>query len=370
MALEHQVQRWVRAGVISSDQGLQILELERVQDRPTLLYAVAGLGGLAIAVGFVSIVASNWDDIPGRVKIGLDLALVAGVGAGVWQWDRRGPGWAREVAIVALWGLVLASIALIGQVYQQGGRIHEALLAWSVMTALLMSRARSNLAATLWILGLQLTWVSWCVWFADETDRAMLALGTIYWAPLLCLALGRGSAIRRLRPALARTLEAFGWGELVLCATLGTFAFYEDTTGEPWRGAYPAVGVSVVLTLAMAAFLRGRAPERVLLVVCLALAHVPLFTSTGDLDVVAALCFVGLWLLVAWSAHDARDAGLLNFATAMIGVRILAIYFEVIGTMLDTGLGLIVGGLVTLALVWVWTQKRKQFKAELEGEGT
>lgn len=369
MSLEHQLQRWVGAGVITAEQAAHIRVFEQhghSEPRPTLLYAIAGLAGLAIAVGLLSIVAANWDVIPGRVKIGLDLALVAGLGAGVWQWDRRGPDWARETAIVVLWGLVLASIALIGQVYQLGGQVHEALLAWSVLTALLMTRARSGLAATLWIFGLQITWAVWVVWLAGNLSQ-VFALGTMYWAPLLCLALGRWSAIRRARPAVAGVLEALGWGELLLCATLGTFAFYADTAREPWSEAYPAAGISVLITLVMAAAMRASFPERLLLIVCVALAHGPLFTSPGGLAFPAALTFIGLWLLVAWSAHHARDVRLLNAATAMIGLRILAIYFEVFGTLLDTGLGLILGGLVTLALVWLWTRKRQQFARELGG---
>lgn len=371
MSLEHQLRRWVGAGVITAAQAADIRALEQHsqpdEPRPTFLYAIAGLAGLAIATGLLSIVAANWDEIPGRVKVGLDLALVAGLGAGVWQWDRRGPDWARETAIVALWGLVLASIALIGQVYQLGGAAHEALLAWSVLTALLMTRARSGLAAALWILGLQVTWAVWAVWIAETWRSEALALGTVYWAPLLCLALGRWSAIQRARPAVAAVLEALGWGELLLCATLGTFAFYTDTSSEPWSEAYPAALVSVLLSAGMAAAMRASFPERLLLLVCVALAHGPLFTSTGGLDIAAALSFVGLWLLVAWSAHDARDIRLLNAATAVLGLRILAIYFEVFGTLLDTGLGLIIGGLVTLALVWLWTRKRRQFARELGG---
>lgn len=380
MSLDDRLLRWVAAGIISTDQARRIRELEQAdalqvghapaahahaEPRPTLLYAIAGLGALAIAVGLLSIVAANWDEIPGRVKIGIDLVLVAGLGFGVWHWERRGPGWARETAIVVLYGLVLASIALIGQVYQLGGKVHEALLAWTVLTALLMTRARSGLAATVWIFGLQTTWAVWAVWLADEWHSEELALGTIYWAPLVCLAVGRLPPLRRARPALAAALTSIGWFEVVLCATLGTFAFYENTAREHWIDAYPAAMISAVATIAIAIALLSSLPERLLLVACVVLSHVPLFTSPGELEVVAAATFVALWLVVAWAAHHAGEAGLLNTATAMIGLRILAIYFEVFGTLLDTGLGLVSGGLLTLALVWLWSRKRRQFEREL-----
>jgi uncharacterized membrane protein len=389
--LEPRLQRWVSAGLVSAEQAERIRAFEHQQTaslaglehpqvargpapapaepRPTLLYAIAGLGALAIAVGLLSIVAANWDDISAPLKIGLDLLLVAALGLGVWQWERRGPGWARETAIVVLYGLVLASIALIGQIYQLGGQAHEALLAWTVLTALLMTRARSGLAAAVWILGLQITWATWSVWLAEDGGSEEFALGTIYWAPLLCIGLARWSVIRRARPALAAALDSIGWFEVLLCATLGTFAFYENTAREHWSEAYPAAMISAVLTLAIAIAMLSSLPERLLLVACLVLSHVPLFTSPGELELAAATSFVALWLLVAWTAHHARNAPLLNMATAMIGMRILAIYFEVFGTMLDTGLGLVSGGLLTLALVWLWTRKRKQFEHELGRRG-
>lgn len=377
MSFDGRLARWVSAGIISAEQAERIAAFELaaldrdrpapVEPRPMLLYAIAGLAALAIALGLVSIVAANWDDIRPPTKIGLDLALVATIGLGVWHWERRGIGWARETAIVILYGLVLASIALIGQVYQLGGEPHEALLAWSVLTALLMTRAHSGFAGTVWILGLQATWATWAVWLAEQHDAPTLALGTIDWAPLLCLGLGRLPPLRRVRPALAAALESIGATELLLCATLGTFAFYENTASEPWADAYPAVAVSVALTVAIALGILAELPERLLLVTCTALAHVPLFVSTGDLELAAAASFVGLWLMVAWTAHHARDARMLNVATAMIGLRIVAIYFEVFGTLLDTGLGLVSGGLLTLGLVWLWTRKRRQFERELGG---
>ena len=142
--IEKRLARWVAAGLLDADQAERIAAFERERGKPVFLYAVAGLGGLAIAIGLVSIVASNWDAIPGRLKLAIDLVMVGGLGYGVSRWDRSGPGWAREAGILVLYGLVVASIALIGQVYQLGGKAHEALAVWSALTALLMTRGRSS----------------------------------------------------------------------------------------------------------------------------------------------------------------------------------------------------------------------------------
>jgi uncharacterized membrane protein len=365
--LDERLQRWVGAGLLTAEQAARIRAFESAPKRPTLLYAIAGLGGLAIAVGIVSIVAANWGAIPGGVKIGIDLVLVAGVGGLVWWLEERGPSWARETAIVVLQGLVLASIALVGQVYQLGGRAHEAMATWLVLTALLMSRARSGFAAVMWILAIQVTWLVWVVWIADERDAPELALASIYVPPLACLGLGRLAWIGRVRPALAGALEAIGWGELVLCGTFGAFVFYADMTNEHFERALPMMAVSAVITIAIAIAVVQTLQQRLLLVACFLLAHVPFLVSPGDLDIVAAASFIALWLLVAWAAYDTREARLVSLATAFVGLRIVAIYFEVFGTLLDTGLALVSGGVLTLGIVWLWARKRRQFEQELGG---
>ncbi|MEY2935610.1 MAG: hypothetical protein RL033_6359, partial [Pseudomonadota bacterium] len=95
MALERQLARWLSAGLISSDQVARIRRFEAEQSRPTLLYAVSTLAGVAIAIGIVSVIAANWDAIPGRAKIGLDLSVIAGLSyAFVWR-ERSGARWLR-----------------------------------------------------------------------------------------------------------------------------------------------------------------------------------------------------------------------------------------------------------------------------------
>lgn len=376
MPLRQRLDRWVDHGLLDRPQADAILAFEGRQRHPSAMHAIAGLGGLAIAVGLVSIVASNWDVIPGAVKIGIDLALVGGLGL----WLRRvypvegghgeRPSWLPETLIVVMYGLVLASIGLIGQVYQLGGETHVALATWTLLTALLVTRGHHGLLATVWAIGLVTTSGTWLAWLADRGDGFVetLALALVYWIPLASLLAGRWSWLRRVRPAFASVFQALGWAGLVGCGMLGTFAFYERTYDEDWIGIWPGLAGSVAATGWLWHRTSSAARHAIggLLGACLVLSHIPLLVSPGDLDVVAAISFVGLWGLVALVAHRTGQLRLLNLATAVIGIRIVVVYFEVFGSLLDTGLGLVTGGLLTLGLVWIWARKRKDFAADVE----
>jgi hypothetical protein len=44
---------------------------------------------------------------------------------------------------------------------------------------------------------------------------------------------------------------------------------------------------------------------------------------------------------------------------------VIVIYFEVFGSLLDTGLGLITGGALTLLLAWFWRKKTQSLAEHL-----
>jgi uncharacterized membrane protein len=368
MALERQLKRWTLAGLIDAGQAERIRAFEKEGTRPALLYAITGLGGLAMAIGLVSIVAANWDIIPGRLKLALDLACVAAVGYGVLHGMRRGRPWLRETSILVMYGLVLASVALIGQVYQLGGNAAAALGAWSVMTFLLMAQGRSISLGFAWLAGLEATYIAGLFELVDFYPEAgQLALLASYWVPLACLAIGRSAWVQRVRPHYASVFSAAGWAQLLLSSSAATLGFYEGRAVEPdWSW------LAVVMSLAGTAWLwatsektpAGRA-SRWLLVVAFVVAHVPLTVPHGEWPVAAAVAFIGLWWVVAIAAYRAGRGAVLHVATAIIGVRLLITYFEVFGSLLDTGVGLVTGGLLTLLMTWFWARKRRELESEL-----
>src|SRR5688572_47628 len=319
MDLEQKLERWKEARLVSTEQAERILAFEKQRERPTLLYAVAGLAGLAVAIGLVSIVAANWDLIPGRMKLALDAVVVIGLGQALVHLGTGPPAWLEEAARVAYYGLVLASIALVGQVYQLGGNAAQALLAWSVLTFPLMALGRSARVGFLWLVGLQVTYfVGLSELAKGGSSRADHALAAVYWAPLAALALGRTRWLRRLRPAYADVLRAAAWAELVLLASVASLAFYE-TLAQGERTPWLVVGASLVATAWLCYQTEptpaGRA-QRSLLAVAFAGCHLPLFMPHGKWPLLAALAFIVVFAVVALAAHRKGRSKLLHLATA------------------------------------------------------
>lgn len=368
MALDQQLKRWTDAELVSAEQAERIRAFERQRQRPTLLYAVAGLAALAVALGLVSIVASNWDLIPGRMKLALDALIIILVGQGVVYVGTREPGWLLEAAMVTYYGLVLASIALVGQVYQLGGDTWQALLAWSALTVPLMALGRSARLGFLWLVGLEVTFFVGLAELAEGGQGwADHALAAVYWAPLLALVAGSTRWLDRVRPEYARVLRGAAWTQLVLMASAASLAFY-DALARGERTPWLCVGVSMLATLALCFRIEptpaGRA-QRSLLAVTFAGSHLPLFMPHGKWPIGAALSFIVVFAIVAVVAHRRGRSALLHLATAALGLRLLVVYFEVFGTLLDTGVGLVLGGVLTLLVTVVWARKRREFDREL-----
>jgi uncharacterized membrane protein len=377
--VKNKLEEWQSAGILPADVAARILlhEEQRHRQRPYLLYALGGLGALAVGTGIVSLVASNWDAIPPGAKLGLDVLLVAALSAGIARADARRAAWVRETLLVLQYGVVLASIGLIAQIYHLGGAPYEALLAWTALTAFLMSRGRTPVVAAIWVIGLQVTYGAVLAEIGDRRDLELFAAGLAYLAPLACLGIADAPAVARSRPHLAGVLRAFAWGEIALAGSLGPLRFYADREREEGTGLLHAgFALAVIATAVVAARVGPRGPGaggarrgvQLVLGAALLAAFVPFLLPHGEWPVAAALSFIGFWAAVGWAGHGLRRFQVLNAATAMIGLRILIAYFEVFGSLLSTGLGLITGGLLTLGLAWAWLRKSRDFKRRLAPE--
>jgi uncharacterized membrane protein len=378
MKLDRKLAEWREAGLVDAEAVARIEAHERERSSPVVLYAVGGVGAVAIVLGLIAIIASNWAAIPADMKLLVDVLVALGLAVAI---VRASPGWMRETLIIVNYGFVLASMSLIGQIYHLDSGTWRALLVWSLATGPLMLLAEGRFAATVWFVGLSTThgfliveWLEWLdAWTGmAEHDLLNVAIVTTGIGPLLYLCVARISWLRSNRPDTAATARAIGWLMVAAMAFVSSLLFYDDV-GEH-RNALLGLGILFLAYGAFASLLpRFEAPlsapallgMRVLLVGGPLLGLLVVVGGWGSWPLLAAV-FQVLWLgWMAWTALHAGYEGLFRLGVAGVCLRLLGIYIEVFGSMLQTGLGLILGGVLTVVLTWFWLRKSRGLAAAL-----
>ncbi|HCF57556.1 MAG TPA: hypothetical protein DFS52_06130, partial [Myxococcales bacterium] len=325
---------------------------------------------LTVAVGIISVVAANWDALGRGVKLGLDLVLLTGLALGVFRARGR---WAREILVILYFGLTLASIALVSQVYQLGGDVYAALVLWMVLASPVAAFGCSWLVAALWLVGLNAalgTSLEAISSSLDEPAMFALAIGAYSVQVAALLFAGNAGWLRARRPDFAKTFEIVGWAGLVLLTSIAQQLWYADPDGDLlW---------SIPVPLLMAGLLAWRAPTflseptrsavravRAAILVSIGASAVALLPHP-DIDFLAPLTFIAVWIAFAAACQQVGRIGLLNAATAVIALRVVIAYVELFGSLLETGLAMIGGGLLTIGLAWLWRRLARGFKSDAE----
>lgn len=362
---EHFTRRWRAAGLIDGDTATRIVAWEAAHRRPVFLWAVSGIGILALTLGIMAIVGANWEDIPPWLKLAVDLGLTAICAVAVFVCWRRDWSWRRELAALLLFGLVLSGIALIGQVYQLQSAPWRALTLWLALTTpFLALTSCSRLTGTIWVIAAVTTWfvaeeplealfayVSGTAWVSTSQIALMAYLAA---CAMIVIAIVRG----RWAPARAQAalMGRLAWAGVIAACTVAVSIGWLESRNGPLLGPI-LLATLATLPAAVATWVGGERHERgpllallvgSLVIWSLGLAVVPMGGKSGDL--VRALLFIVYWIGIGAAAARSSRRGLFGLAFTMVGVRLLILYFEAIGGLTATGLGLIGGGVLCLML--------------------
>ncbi|MGB1701157.1 MAG: DUF2157 domain-containing protein, partial [Nannocystaceae bacterium] len=320
MGRARDLERWVSEGLINDTQADAIEKFETARGKDSGLRVFTRIGALAIAIGIISLVASNWDAIPAALKLLVDLAAGCAL---AWFAARElcntptpptedqsaslTIAW-REAMIVMMFGWTTTSIALIGQVYQLGGHTLDAALTVLLVTTPLALFSRSRPFFVLWLLAWQAVIGAELIRLFDqhfsEIEYEVLASFT----PAVLLFAGWvASRINERHAALSAAMKMLVITQWLVGASIGTFFFYGGAAVEPqywWGGA--ALSAAAMLALG---FLRLRvrtnlSPRaRVSIVVTGILSwscfYLPVTTGIVDAGFLNALSFCALWLAIA-----------------------------------------------------------------------
>lgn len=373
MSLEAKVRAWEAAGIISAGQASEILRHEataRDGERPALLWAVVGLGLLALVLGIMLLVAANWDVIPHMLKLSVHLALTVAAAAAVWFASLRRMPWLREGSLFLLAGLTIGGIALQSQVYQLSGPAWQPLMAWLLlMTPAMLIAGRTRLTGHAWSLMLIATMSTLA--YAHALDRGPWLLVHGLWMAVPFILLTLSALPWFSRREFGRALGDTGLVALLVGASLVHFYWAvritpQDAADWAVRMVPPLIAAAI---FAGAAHRWRRLPPSLILPLTLG----PVLASAAALCIPhendwawrfsGFLVYCAMWGAIAWGAARAFWTPLFAIAVAAIAIRLFIVYVELFGSLASTGGGLVIGGLLLVALALGWQRATAWYAA-------
>lgn len=374
---DRKLKAWESAGLIDAATADRIRAWEDEHRRPLGLWAVFGIAALAIGLGILSVVAANWDDIPGVVRLALHFALMAGLALWLWLKGERmaeAMPWANEALLFVLGALGLTFMGHVGQVYQTSSPLWQPMALWLVLFApLLLLQGLSWLTAAMIVVAMIFTGWSYGIETLDHyatelgdypaVTRASLAVTV----PVLLVGAGAWMRGRSRRETFWRRLDelavTYGAALASLVAIVSAFDRWpaDDDAGLILTGL--AIGAAVgVIAAALVWFgrpVRSGRTEAAVLMGASAVAILAFFLS--DSATLAGMLFMALWAGIAAAALYAGWRGVFQAAVAIIAFRLIILSFELAGDLLLSGVGLIISGLLILAIAFVATRVARRF---------
>lgn len=370
---------WHQAGLIDAETRDRLLAYEAAHARPLALWAVFGIGALAIGLGLVSVIAANWEAIPGQLRLAVHLALIIAMLAALLLREARlaaSSPWAVEALVFITAALGLTFFGHLGQVYQTSSPLWQPLAIWLALFAPLLLLMGRSWPAALAVGGGSV----WCAWeYASAgfnpfpppavTDPAELWRAAVTALPVLFAPLAAGLRGRSTRPDFWRRLEQLALAYAVGGASLACALASVNELGNGREAGIALRGVIGVLAgvgvIAARPGTSGRMAGAIIIGAGLTLA---LALVADEHTVLAATLFMGLWVGIAAAALAAQWRGVFQLAVAVIALRLIVLSFELAGDLLTNGAGLIAAGLLILGVAWGAVRVSKRFAPPSEGD--
>lgn len=363
---------WHAAGLIDAATRDRLAAYETAHARPLAVWAVYGIGALAIGLGLVSVVAANWEDIPGLLRLAVHLALIAGLLAGLFlrekQLAERSP-WAAEALVFVTAALGLTFFGHLGQVYQTASPLWQPLAVWLALFAPLLLLTGRSWPTALAVLG----GMVWCVWDYAVAGR-YFDDGFITALPVLLAPLAAAMRARSERSGFWRRLEQLALAYAVaaasaVCALASADGFDQSDGGIIGVSMLMAGAVAVVAGCGVIAVRRGLSGRMAGAIIIGAGLVLPLADIVNDRTLAAALLFMLLWAGIAAAALAAQWRGVFQLAVGVIALRLIALSFELAGDLLTSGFGLIGAGVMILGVAWGAVRVSRRFAPDAQESG-
>jgi uncharacterized membrane protein len=387
--IERKLQIWEQQGLINGDQYDAILAFEQgeKQNNNWWLYSLLILGSAIIGLGIISLIAANWAQIPDTLKIGTNFTLLIILAASIFWFKHKAKKLIADILITAFIILCLASIGLIAQIYHINGHWYHAILLWSVITLPIVLFARHWLVQFIWVSFFINAAVWSCVDLSGGSFRgslrelpAILLLAPLLSATFYLLA-------RRVSIFHRTSSSFFFWFQisaLIALVVIDLMRSGGDKQVFDWHWYLPAWITAAILIGLITLRPAYKPLNKILLIaaiVLLVLYYQPNLLFTGQTrytfsaldstarasiwvadDIRAPVLTILILFLYAIHAGNSGYHRTFNVITFLIGLRFVVLYFQAMGGLAATGVGLILSGLMIIGIAWFWYSSRDRLQ--------
>lgn len=396
--LNKKLSNWLDQGLINQEQFTAIGQYEQAAGKNNSsywwLYSLLILGSSIISLGIISLIAANWADIPDLVKLGVAFGLLCVLAiATLWQ-EKAESGYLYDALLTAFIILCLAVIGLIAQIFHLSGHWYNALLLWSAITLPVVLFARQLFAYFLW----STLFIHAATWGAIALSSAGFDGNNTAQLPALFL----------LAPLLAATGYVFTRLSAYLQLFRSSFFFWFQISGlvslifidivrsggemrsfelDWYLPAYITAAFLISLIAVNPAYRSLNKGLLISIILLLLLYFHPFILFDGDTrysfvtlqnpgsptnfwtadDIRAPFLTILILFLYATHAGNIGHHRTFNVMTFLIGLRFVILYFQAMGGLAATGVGLILSGLMIIGIAWFWHKSRKRLQYWSEG---
>jgi hypothetical protein len=266
---------------------------------------------------------------------------------------------------------ILATIGLISQVFHTGGNLYQALLLWSLISFGVMLASRGLIVPLMWA-GAFLFGMIYSAMVATELEpifhKSFLAI--LMTATFLCAFL---SVLSRNIAGEMGITKAFRICTILIgfLGLIGAENFH-TFSNNIYENFYPFFAGYFLAAITAGEIIRSLKYRNLQKIILLSLIliffipfHLPFFQITNSI-IFAILTILVLTLMSIFLA-SLQERRLFQWFLSVIGFRFLVLYFQALGGLATTGIGLIVSGGVVILLAIMWNKYKSAIADWAEG---
>lgn len=370
--IEKNLKEWIDKGIINQQQAEFILNHEKAKNENSwVLSGLLILGAVIVGLGMISTIAANWDQIPDIIKLVSNFLLLIILAYFTYKNWLSKKEMRFEVLLLSFLIHCMATIGLISQIFHSGGEFHQALMFWSLITFGAMLASRGIFVPLIWTGAL----LGGIITYAMISANLELIFHKNYLAVMMtstylcaCFAVLSRGLVGNLGPTKAFRIWSLFIGLLALIAAENLDPSMKIIQ-EKFIPYIPGYFLALYTSYEILQNNEYKKIQRLLLISSIIIFMIPLHLPILGVKshFVYAFFTILILLILSFFLASLKERKLFQLFLSLLGFRFLILYFQAIGGLATTGIGLIFSGGLVIYLSITWNKYKSIIANWAEG---